>query len=297
MSNRWFTRQKAKNFADSEIAQTTTIDGGHGRIATQTITVIHDVEWLRKRHDRPGLNAAAIVESTREIGDEIQRETRFYITSLVMLAHLPGPVIRSHWAIENSLHRVMDMVFRDDKWRVRTNHAPRTSPASNIWRITCSGGLPASIHFVFGASSSRETRSSSPASSPHENFTRFAWPSFKLAGEARDRVKIKKTYHSPVTPFQRLLADMRPSKDVLGRVNAIYAILDPVLLLREIRAAQELLVEIADRPGTAEATTPTRRAIARFFSGLHTARREGEAHPTNKAKAKAPRGRRRPARS
>ena len=41
-----------------------------------------------------------------------------------MLAHLLGPVIRGHWAIENSLHWVMDMVFRDDECRVRTNHAP-----------------------------------------------------------------------------------------------------------------------------------------------------------------------------
>jgi hypothetical protein len=35
-----------------------------------------------------------------------------------------GPVVRSHWAIENSLHWVMDMVFRDDECRVRTDHAP-----------------------------------------------------------------------------------------------------------------------------------------------------------------------------
>jgi hypothetical protein len=41
-----------------------------------------------------------------------------------MLAHLIGPAIRSHWAIENSLHWVMDMLFRDDECRVRTNHAP-----------------------------------------------------------------------------------------------------------------------------------------------------------------------------
>jgi predicted transposase YbfD/YdcC len=41
-----------------------------------------------------------------------------------MLAHLLGPIVRSHWAIENSLHWVMDMVFRDDECRVRTDHAP-----------------------------------------------------------------------------------------------------------------------------------------------------------------------------
>ena len=37
-----------------------------------------------------------------------------------------APIVRSHWAIENSLHWVMDMIFRDDECRVRTSHAPAT---------------------------------------------------------------------------------------------------------------------------------------------------------------------------
>jgi len=118
------SEQKARNFVDSEISRAETIDADNGRIETRRTTVIHDVEWLRKRHDWPGLNAVAIVESTRETKGKVERETRYYITSLVMLAHLLGPAIRSHWAVENSLHWVMDMVFRDDECRVRTNHAP-----------------------------------------------------------------------------------------------------------------------------------------------------------------------------
>jgi predicted transposase YbfD/YdcC len=106
------------------ISQDTTIDADHGRIETRTTTVIHDVEWLQKRHDWPGLKAVVMVESSREISGKIEKETRFYITSLVMLAVLLGPVVRSHWAIENSLHWVMDMIFRDDECRVRTDHAP-----------------------------------------------------------------------------------------------------------------------------------------------------------------------------
>jgi predicted transposase YbfD/YdcC len=116
--------QKTRNFADSKISRAETIDADNGRIETRTVTVVHDVEWLRKRHDWPALNAVAIVEGTREFGGKIEHETRYYITSLVMQAHLLGPVIRSHWAIENSLHWVMDMVFRDDECRVRTNNAP-----------------------------------------------------------------------------------------------------------------------------------------------------------------------------
>ena len=85
---------------------------------------IDDVAWLQKRHDWPGLKAVIMVESTRETAGKFEHETRFYITSLVLLAHLLGPIIRSHWAIENSLHWVMDMIFRDDECRVRTDHAP-----------------------------------------------------------------------------------------------------------------------------------------------------------------------------
>jgi predicted transposase YbfD/YdcC len=116
--------QKAAGYKDMTVSQDQTVDGDHGRIETRTATVIHDVAWLQKRHDWPGLKAVVIVESTREIGDKIEQETRFYITSLALLANLLGPIIRGHWAIESSLHWVMDMIFRDDECRVRTDHAP-----------------------------------------------------------------------------------------------------------------------------------------------------------------------------
>lgn len=116
--------QQAKGFKDTTISQHRTVDPDHGRIETRDITVIHDVGWLQQRHNWPGLKGVVIVESTREIGDKIENETRFYITSLILLANLLGPMVRDHWAIENSLHWVLDMVFRDDECRVRTDHAP-----------------------------------------------------------------------------------------------------------------------------------------------------------------------------
>jgi hypothetical protein len=109
-----------------------------------------------------------------------------------------------------------------------------------------------------------------------------------------DGAKVKKQYHPPATPFQRLLLDTRTSEAVRSRVNAIYASLDPVLLLREIRAAQTHLVEIADRPVTGDADPPAAPTIEQFLSGLRTAWRDGETRPTDKPKAKAWRGRRRP---
>jgi predicted transposase YbfD/YdcC len=116
--------QKANGFKHTHVSRHQTVDGDHGRIETRTYTALHDIAWLKQRHAWPGLNGIVMVESTREIGDKIERETRFYITSLAWLACQLGPVIRSHWAIENSLHWVMDMIFRDDECRIRTEHAP-----------------------------------------------------------------------------------------------------------------------------------------------------------------------------
>jgi predicted transposase YbfD/YdcC len=116
--------QKALKYKDTTISTHQTVDADHGRIETRNYTVIHDVDWLQARHEWPGLNAVVVVESQREINGKTTNETRFYITSLVMLANTVGPMIRAHWAIENSLHWVMDMVFRDDESRVRTDNAP-----------------------------------------------------------------------------------------------------------------------------------------------------------------------------
>jgi predicted transposase YbfD/YdcC len=116
--------QKAKGFSDTTISRNQTVDGDHGRIETRTTTVIHDAEWRRERHDWPGLKSIVMIESVREIGERTEMDTRFHITSLVLLAAQLGPIVRSHWAVENSLHWVLDMIFRDDECRVRTEHAP-----------------------------------------------------------------------------------------------------------------------------------------------------------------------------
>ena len=121
--------QKTRNFKDTTVTRHQTVDGDHGRIETRKITVIHDVGWLQERHHWPDLTSVVMVESTRLIpgpnqADKIEHETRFYITSLALAACLVGAFIRDHWAVENSLHWVLDMVFRDNECRLRTNHAP-----------------------------------------------------------------------------------------------------------------------------------------------------------------------------
>ena len=119
-------------------------------------------------------------------------------------------------------------------------------------------------------------------------------PSFKLAEKQRDGAQVRKRYHKPATPYQRLLDDPRTSAEIHLQVRSVYATLDPVRLLQDIRASQRKLVEIADTPVATETGSICPPTIDQFLSSLKTAWREGEANPTAKAKARGPRTRRRP---
>jgi hypothetical protein len=118
-------------------------------------------------------------------------------------------------------------------------------------------------------------------------FVNFFQPSFKLAEKSRDGAVVRKRYHAPATPHQRLLDDARVPEEVRARVKAAAAGLDPVRLLAEIRAAQARLVEIADRrAGEGSGEAPGGPTLAEFLAGLRTTWREGEVRPTAKPKAK-----------
>ncbi len=117
-------KQKAVACKNISVSQDTTVDGDHGRIETRTVAAFHDIGWLQQNHQWPGLKSVVMVESEREIDGKVETETRFTITSLTLTANALGPMIRSHWMVENGLHRVLDMIFRDDERRVRTDNAP-----------------------------------------------------------------------------------------------------------------------------------------------------------------------------
>jgi predicted transposase YbfD/YdcC len=121
----FFAEQKERKFADTTSSRHQTLEKSHGRIETRTYTAVDDIDWLKQRHDWPGLRSIVMVESVREvIGGKTESETRFYISSLGANAERQGEAIRGHWGVENSHHWVLDMVFRDDECRIRKANAP-----------------------------------------------------------------------------------------------------------------------------------------------------------------------------
>src|SRR5689334_1832499 len=94
-------------------------------------------------------------------------------------------------------------------------------------------------------------------------------PALVQAGREGARgARVRKRYHPPATPCERLLADPRTPEAVRARVEALRANLDPVRLLREMRAAQQALVALADQDTARPAVVDT-TSIDAFLAGLH----------------------------
>ena len=98
-------------------------DSGHGRIVSRTVRCVQDIEWLPQVDRWEKLKGLIEVISEREEKGKISKERRYYITSLNAKGERLGRIIKSHWGIENNLHRQLDVNFVEDTSVVNTGYA------------------------------------------------------------------------------------------------------------------------------------------------------------------------------
>jgi predicted transposase YbfD/YdcC len=112
--------------ADIEHAYHETVDGDHGRIETRRYWITSDIEWCGAKASWANLQSIGMVEARREIGDTVQSDTRYFLTSLPAHAGRFAHAVRQHWGVENSLHWVLDGSFQEEACRIRKEKGAQT---------------------------------------------------------------------------------------------------------------------------------------------------------------------------
>jgi predicted transposase YbfD/YdcC len=104
----------------------TTVDEGHGRVDVRHSWLVTDPQLLAlfRSTDRwPGLQSIVKVQAERYLpSGEAKVKVRYFISSLNTTAQIMLATIRTHWHIENRLHWVVDVAFREDDSRLRKDH-------------------------------------------------------------------------------------------------------------------------------------------------------------------------------
>ncbi len=104
-----------------------TVEKDHGRIETRRCWTIAEPSYLKYLNTPQAwthLRTVVMVEAERQLGASSTRETRYFIASLENNAPLALSAVREHWGIENQVHWVLDIAFREDDSRVRKEHGP-----------------------------------------------------------------------------------------------------------------------------------------------------------------------------
>lgn len=112
------------NFKDIPVETYETVDAEHGKIEVRKYWTTSDIDWLQRKENWKELKTICMVQRERQFKNKAEFETSYYIGSIENDAELFANAVRSHWKIENSLHWVLDVTFREDESRIRKDNAP-----------------------------------------------------------------------------------------------------------------------------------------------------------------------------
>ncbi|MCC6472699.1 MAG: ISAs1 family transposase [Burkholderiales bacterium] len=108
----YFAIAEAEGFRHLQPEVSETLNKGHGRLETRRCTVLAAPAYLEELARWKDVRALVKMEARREIGDKVETETRYAITSLAPNAQEILRAARLHWGIQNGLFRCLDVAFR-----------------------------------------------------------------------------------------------------------------------------------------------------------------------------------------